>query len=519
MRIVKSVHPTAIYCRLSREDGDRPESDSIGNQKKMLEAYIESHADLEAYHVYTDDGYTGTNFNRPAFSQMIKDIEAGYITCVLVKDLSRFGRDYIETGRYLERWLPEHNTRFIAINDGIDSTQGTYDMMMPIKNIFNAQYAKDISTKVKSAFKAKQTRGEFVGAFASYGYLKDPNQRNHLIIDPVAAPTVQRIFTLFEQGYGKIRIAKTLNEEGIPCPSQYKRLMGEKYHNAHRLEQTTYWTYATINRILHCEMYIGNMEQGRNERTTLHGAAKQKDKSEWIVVEGTHDPIIPKEQWDRVQALVRSNAKTSDFTVNISPFAGYLKCGDCGRAMAKTMWGGRARYVCGSYRRYGKTACTTHYITNDVLEAVLLQDLNQIIASIHNLQQLAEEAQPQQKSVVQGERKRLESALNRIQRMKQGIYEDYKDGILNKADYLRYRADYDGQEAMLQGQLDKADSVTEQTDLLRQPWVEQLVQLGKVTQLDRATIAEILKEIRIFEDQTIEITYRFSDELRLLLED
>ncbi len=519
MRIAKSTYPTAIYCRLSREDGDRPESDSIGNQKKLLEAYIESHADLEAYHVYTDDGYTGTNFNRPAFSQMIKDIEDGHISCILVKDLSRFGRDYIETGRYLERWLPEHNTRFIAINDGIDSAQGTYDMMMPIKNIFNAQYAKDISIKVKSAFKAKQTRGEFVGAFASYGYLKDPNQRNHLIIDPVAAQTVQRIFTLFEQGMGKIRIAKTLNEEGIPCPSQYKRLMGEKYHNAHRLEQTTYWTYATIHRLLQNEMYIGNMEQGRNERTTLHGAAKQKDKSEWIVVEGTHDAIIAKEQWNRVQALVSSNAKTPDFEVNISPFAGYLKCGDCGRAMTKTVWGGRIRYVCGSYRRYGSTACTTHYITQDVLEAVLLQDLNQIIASIHNLQQLAEETQPQQKSVAQGERKRLESALSRIQRMKQGAYEDYKDGILTKVDYLRYRDDYDAQEATLQGQLDKADSLHEQTDLLRQPWVEQLVQLGKVTQLDRATIAEILKEIRIFEDQTIEITYRFSDELRLLLED
>lgn len=219
--------PTALYCRLSREDGDRMESDSIGNQRKLLEAYIENHPELVMAECYADDGYTGTNFQRPAFQRMLRDIENGRIRCVLVKDLSRFGRDYIETGRYLERWLPEHGARFIAVTDNIDSDRGAYDMMMPLKNLFNTQYARDISQKVKSSLHAKQQRGEFIGAFASYGYCKDPQNHNRLVIDPPAAEVVRRIFTLFENGMGKIRIAKQLNEEGIPCPSEYKRLTGE----------------------------------------------------------------------------------------------------------------------------------------------------------------------------------------------------------------------------------------------------------------------------------------------------
>lgn len=164
----KRLLPTALYCRLSREDGDRMESDSIGNQRKLLEAYIENHPELVMAGCYADDGYTGTNFQRPAFQRMLRDIGNGRIRCVLVKDLSRFGRDYIETGRYLERWLPEHGVRFIAVTDNIDSDRGAYDMMMPLKNLFNTQYARDISQKVKSSLHAKQQRGEFIGAFASY---------------------------------------------------------------------------------------------------------------------------------------------------------------------------------------------------------------------------------------------------------------------------------------------------------------------------------------------------------------
>lgn len=223
---------------------------------------------------------------------MLADIEAGKLDCVLVKDLSRFGRDYIEAGRYLERWMPEHGVRFIALGDSVDSERGAYDMMLPLKNLFNAQYARDISEKVKSAMRTKQNRGDFIGAFAYYGYMKDPENKNRLIVDPAAAPVVRRIFNMFDQGAGKVRIAKTLNGEGIPCPSEYKRLMGEHYCNNNKLESTNYWTYATVHRMLKSEMYIGNMEQGRDERLQMHGAARRKSKAEWTIVRGTHEPII-----------------------------------------------------------------------------------------------------------------------------------------------------------------------------------------------------------------------------------
>ena len=514
------IWQTALYCRLSREDGDRPESDSIGNQRKLLEEYVSAHPELEVYGYYSDDGYTGTNFDRPDFRRMLGDIEAGRVNCVLVKDLSRFGRDYIDAGRYLERWLPEHGTRFVAITDNIDSNRGAYDMMMPLKNLFNAQYAKDISQKVKSSFRAKQKRGEFIGAFACYGYLKDAQNRNHLVVDPVASKVVQRIFSLFEDGIGKIRIAKILNEEGIPCPSEYKRLMGDRYRNCNKLEETTYWTYTTVHRILNSEMYIGNMEQARSDRAQLHGMAKKKDKVDWIIVEGTHEAIISGEQWARVQTLLKKRGRTPDFERNVSPFAGFLKCGDCGRSMSKTSWSGKVFYTCGSYKRYGADVCSKHYITHVALEDIVLTDLNHIIASVKNLRELVEQGARSGKRAEcnRGEKERLTGALSRVQRMKKGVYEDYREAILTKDEYLRYRRDYDEQENTLLKQLSHLEECADHKDMLEQSWVEELVSLGRLTALDRLTVAETLKEIRIFESGDIEVTYLFSADLGVLLE-
>lgn len=331
----QAVWRAALYTRLSREDGDKPESDSISNQRALLEDFAAEQPDLVVVGHYSDDGFTGTNFQRPDYQRMMTDIEMGKVNCVIVKDLSRFGRDYINSGQYLERWFPEHGVRFLAVNDHIDSEKGPYDMLLPFKNVFNEQYARDISHKVKSAMQAKQRQGEFIGAFASYGYRKDPEDHNKLLIDSCAAAVVQRVFDLYEQGTGKIGIAKRLNEEGIPCPSEYKRLNGERYCNGRKLSKTIYWTYATIHRMLKNQMYIGNMEQGRAPRQTMHGRAKQLDRSQWTVVEGTHEPIISRRQWERVQALLAKDTRTSAFEQNVSPFAGFLRCGDCGRAMSK----------------------------------------------------------------------------------------------------------------------------------------------------------------------------------------
>ena len=510
--------PTALYCRLSREDGDREESDSIANQRKLLEGYLADHPELTAAEYYTDDGCTGTNFNRPGFQRMLEDIRSGRICCVLVKDLSRFGRDYIETGRYLERWFPDHGIRFIAVTDNIDSARGAYDMMMPLKNLFNTQYARDISQKVRSSLRAKQQQGEFIGAFASYGYCKDPKNHAHLLIDPPAAAVVRRIFSLFESGVGKVRIARLLNSEGIPCPSEYKRLTGENYRNSRRLPATTYWTYATIHRILQNAMYIGHMEQGRDDRLQLHGPARRKPRQDWIVVEDTHAPIIDKAQWDRVQMLLRSNARAPDFTRSVSPFAGLLKCGDCGRAMVKTTWGGRVFYTCGSYKRYGAAACTRHYISQSALTQVILTDLNRLIASVADLPSLARRGIQPPASPGADQNRKLTAALQRIHRRRQIAYEDYQDALLSREDYLRYRADYDAQADALQAQLDKLRSEVHSPPL-PQPWVSSLLTEKHLTQLDRITAAAAIRQIRVYEGGRVEIDYLLAEECRPLLED
>lgn len=506
-----AVWRAALYARLSREDGDKLESDSIANQKSLLDHFAAQQTDFQIAGTYIDDGYTGTNFQRPEFQRMITDIQTGAVNCVIVKDLSRFGRDYIGVGRYLERWFPEHGVRFLAVNDGIDSAKGPYDMLLPMKNVFNEQYARDISRKVKSAVQTKQKQGAFIGAFASYGYRKDPQNHNKLLIDPCAAPVIQRIFTLFEQGAGKIKIAKLLNEEGVPCPSEYKRLNGERYRNGQKLGSTTYWTYATVHRILKNQMYIGNMEQGRAPRQTMHGKAKQLDPSLWTIVEGTHEPIIHLDQWRRVQSLLKKDTRALDLEQNISPFAGFLRCGDCGRAMSKTSRPGGVCYCCGSYKRYGPNVCTRHSISHWELEQIVLDDLNRLIAAAGGgLKALAEETRPQRaRKNIQAERNRLQSSLERIYRLKKGTYEDYRAGLLGKEDYLRYRNDYTSQEEQLSTQLKQLEQPEEEFSSHR-PWVDALVQYGKLTQLDRVTMAEAVKQILIFEDGRLEITYLFS---------
>ena len=515
MIYAKENYNVAVYKRLSREDGDKLESDSIINQQHIIDDYCSRHPGLSIVGDYADDGYTGTNFNRPGFKQMLKDIEAGKVNCVIVKDLSRFGRDYIDMGFYLERVFPEKGVRFIAINDNVDSLSGPYDMLLPLKNVFNTQYAKDISGKVKSAFKAKQRRGEFVGAFASYGYLKDERNHNKLVIDPDAAKIVVRIFEMAAEGIGQIKIVKVLNDEGIPCPSEYKRLMGDKYSNGQRMSATSYWTYATVHRLLNNEMYLGRMVQNRYVRETMHGKAKKANKADVVVVENTHEAIITQTLWDKAHAEMKGKTRDVDFNSNIGLFAGYLKCADCGRSLAKTTWRDRVSYSCGSYHRYGKCACTPHYISEDELENAVLEDSNRIISTVSDIEKLRVNEEISVKP--QNDKKRTEAALERIRRLKKSSYEDYKDGLISKDDFLTYKQDYEAQEAKLLAVIasTETDEVKEKKE---NEWLMRLISLGKLEALDRLTLSQTVKEIIVHEEKRIEIVYLFSDELKEIIE-
>ena len=251
----------------------------------------------------------------------------------------------------------------------------------------------------------------------------------------------------------------------------------------------------------------------------MHGKAKAADKSEWIVVESTHEAIISRELWDAVQAQISRNTRTMDFDSNVGLLAGFIRCGDCGRAMVKTVWSGRTHYSCGSYRRYGFTACTKHYIPQKDIEDILLNDLNRIIAQVGDLKRLAEENRSVSDPHIrrENEERRLTAALERIRRLKQSSYEDYQDKLLTRDEFLRYKADYDRQEETLAAQLKQARSAAKDNEAAN-PWLEKLLKLGHLTELDRTTLAQTVKEIRVFEDKHLEIVYLFSDELRGVLE-
>ena len=523
---VLNLFNVAIYIRLSREDGDKEESDSVGNQRKLLTEYVAKKEDFILYDIYVDDGYSGTNFNRPSFQRMIADIEDGKVNCVVVKDLSRFGRDYIDTGRYLERYFPELGVRFISVTDSIDSMKQAYDMLLPIKNIFNEQYARDISKKIQATVKSKQKAGEFIGAFTSYGYKKSPVNKNKLVIDDYAADVVRRIFSLYIQGYGKQRIAKLLNAEGILCPAEYKKVNGENYKNCNRLESTTYWSYSTINSILHREMYVGNMVQGTKHQR-MRSKQKKMPKEDWIIVENTHEPIIDKETWEKAQSLLKKRTRELDLETNKNIFAGFVKCGDCGRAMTKNMWrraDGSKTYslYCGTYKRNGKQYCTPHTLPMAVLEDIVLGDLKAIVDSVDNLKELVQSQSftaSKVKRIADTELSKIKAELERVKRLKKSIYEDYREELISKEEFLSYREDYLKKEELYSKQIEaleekKKDNVTE--DVFETPWLKRLLELKDIESLDRDIVVEMISEIRVYENRKIKITYNFGNELEHL---
>ena len=485
--------------------------------------FISKEVDLCLYDTYIDDGYTGTNFNRPDFQRMLKDIEDKNIQCVIVKDLSRLGRNMPEVSRYINDYFPSKKVRFIAINDSVDKKyydiDTSEDMMIDVKNMFNGFYPKDISKKVRSTLRSKQSSGQFIGAFASFGYVKSAKDHNKLEIDEYAAGIVKRIFDMYVKGIGQNTIAKILNNEGIPCPSEYKKQCGLNYHNSKRLDTTFYWTYSTIRKILQNEIYTGNMVQNKNFRQMCKKNAIQLPKEEWIIVENTHEPIIDRDTWDKVQNLLKRNTRQTDLTENVHIFAGYLKCGDCGRAMVKIKRRGICFFNCGSYNRYGKKFCSIHSITEQELEEIVLDDLNLIIKSVKDINSLIEEEKQRQKKKVSnslGDITKYQAEIDRLTRKKGRAYEDYLDNIITRDEYVMYRDNYEQQIAVAHSKIDQINQMKTQLHI-NTPWIEKLLQCGKLYQLDRETVVEMISMIYIYEDNKIKIVYNFSDELETLL--
>lgn len=440
----------AVYLRLSREDGDKTESDSIANQRQLIHNYLSSQPTLQFVKEYIDDGYTGSNFDRPGFIKMMEDIRRQKINCIIVKDLSRFGRNYIEVGRYIDKKFPAMGIRFIAINDQYDNAKESNDteqIIVPFKNLINDAYCRDISIKVRSQLDVKRKNGKFIGSFAAYGYLKDPKDKNHLIIDNYAAEIVQLVFNMKLDGFSAMAIAEELNNMGVLPPMEYKRMCGYNYNSGFRTSAVQKWGAKSVLRILENELYTGVMVQGKNQK--INYKVKQSravECDQWIKVPDTHEAIIPREYFERVQEIMRLDTRTSPSEKNVYPLSGLVRCGDCEQNMIRrsTAKKNKVYYYlhCSSYRN--GEGCTSHIINEDkLLQAVIVFVKKQLalLVEADRILQHIEELPKEQFGVkaLNTQLIELEKEISRYCDLKERLYQDMVGGIIDKEEYAEYR--------------------------------------------------------------------------------
>lgn len=436
----KIVYSTALYIRLSKADerkGADRFSESIENQQIILHDYIDSNnEEFIFYKEYIDDGITGTNdLMRPAFMEMIKDLKDGKINCIIVKDLSRFARNHLQAGSYLQKTFQRYKVRFIALFDNYDTLgKNGYNFEAALKNIMNEDYSRRLSRNLIESFKIRSSKGQFIGAFPSYGYIRDPANKNHLIVDEEVRPVIEFIFAQFLDGVGKNTIAKRLNDKGIVCPSVYKQQQGLNYKNYKKLDSTNSWTYSTIQRILKNRVYCGDLVQHKTNHSIFNETGStQYDADEWVLAEDCHEPIIDKKTFDKVQERLKTATRDIDFTQNISIFAGHIKCKECGRAMAKiqTKYKDKisTRYVCRSYKSNGeeKKICTSHSINEDVLKEFILFKLNEQLQKYRDLERTLNDRKNKQikskASEFELHIKELKKSLEKINEQIGGFYD------------------------------------------------------------------------------------------------
>ncbi len=388
----------AAYLRLSIEDGDKAESNSIGNQRELIRDFAAEHPELHLTEEYADDGYTGTNFERPGFNRMMEDIKSGKINCIIVKDLSRLGRNYIEMGKYLEQIFPMMGIRFIAINDNYDNANAesndSDNIVVPFKNLLNDSYCRDISIKVRSQLDIKRRKGEFIGGYAIYGYCKDERNKNQLIVDDYAADIVRSIYRRKLEGMSAQAIAEQLNSENVLAPSEYKRLCGLNYHSGFKAGTHAKWQAIQVLRILKNEVYTGTMVQGRRQKINYKiKKIRDVEESGWIKVPNMHEAIIPQKLFDTVQEVLKLDTCASKGQQTVNLFSGIVRCGGCGQNMVRrTVSKNGKKYIyLHCVTNHNGLGCSSHLISESKLEEVVLAALQGKIQQISGLEHRLDE--------------------------------------------------------------------------------------------------------------------------------
>ena len=522
------VWNTCGYVRLSREDGDKEESNSVTGQKDLIRDYMTRHPELRECAMKVDDGFTGSNFDRPAFQEMMAEVKAGKINCIVVKDLSRFGRDHLEAGEYLERIFPFLGVRFIAINDNYDSMNSNSEsdeLIVPFKNLINEAYCRDTSIKIRSQLEIKRRRGDFIGSFAVFGYRKDPADRHRLLVDDYAAEVVRDIFAWKLDGLSAGDIAARLSASGIPTPMDYKQSQGMNYSTSFRIKEKSEWSAGMILRILKNPVYTGVLEQGRV--TTPSYRVKRlvnKPRKEWAIVENCHEAIINYYDFESVQKALALDARTTESGKAVDLFSGMVNCGECGGAMIKkTVPSGKKKYtyfVCATHKN--EKTCFSHGIRDTALTEIVLEFLKKHIRDVIDLADLLAltDTAQLQKAKVQKLRERLdtkEAEIDRYQRLLRSLYESLADGLIDQSEYQNLKKNYTNRRTHAEEQANAIREEMEQ-EINRSDqglgWIEEFRRYQNIEALDRSIVVRLIERILIFRDHRVDIVYRWQNEFQ-----
>lgn len=523
------TYNTALYLRLSKDDGTMSESSSIQTQKEMLTRYCRENG-FAISQIYIDDGWSGTNTNRPSFQRMLSDIEDGKINCVIAKDLSRLGRNYLETGSFTEIYFPEHNVRYIAVTDGVDTAKGSTMDITPFKNLLNDMYAQDISKKIKSSLLTRQKQGKFIGTKAPYGYIKDPADKNHLLIDERFAPTVRYIFKMAKDGIGINQIARRLKSEKIPRPVVAAAEELECYDRYLTTEESAYkWSMGSVREILRNPVYKGAVRGQKRPKISLKSEKRKPVQSAGtFVVEGMHEAIIDPEEWELVQRLITSRKKVRKVEKKFDNiFSGLVKCADCGFALtyvrAHRNWNSENIYAnydyqCNNYRMEGKTACTQHRITAlNLYNAVLadikrlaneaLGDDKQMISSI-----AARLGKAEKDNVRQAEReiKKARKRLAELDTMFVKTYEEHARGEISDRNYNTLVTAYEKEQGELEaavGEYETTISTNRTNNENAANFVELIKRYTDIDELTQALLNTLIDRIEVHEPEEINGEY------------
>ncbi|NBH32304.1 hypothetical protein D3Z58_01725 [Clostridiaceae bacterium] len=541
---MEKVCQTALYVRLSVLDSGKKDSDIVETQEALLRQFLEGKPCFSIFDVYVDNGETGVDFKRDGFERLMEDVRAGRIDCIVVKDLSRFGRNYIEAGEYLEKVFPFLGVRFIAVNDGYDSADpaSADGLSLHLKNLVNDVYARDISAKISPALRGKQMRGEFIGTWAAYGYIKSKEDKHKIVVDPNTAPVVRDIFAWRLVGTSYQKIARRLTEQGIPSPGQYRYMQGIVKD---RRFADSPWRIETVKQILANEVYLGHMVQGR-KRESLFQGQKQKflPREEWFIVRNTHEAVIDQKTFDEVQKL--NSLKKQEYWQKQERFSGVentenllkglVYCGDCGTKLVRYKNIRENKRKKPQLHIWYNYICPIHAGNQDLCGFGTIRELELLdtVSEAVNIQvSLAEEMERKAASLrfespARQERGRLEiqiseaeSELRRTKRHRESLYDDYADRLMSERDYIYAQNRYKEKEAALQERLSElkrsCQSIHEE-EPSENPWLKTMLRFRGQTGLTREMAAALIEKIIIYSSTAVKIEFRFSDAFRQLEE-